>query len=416
MDGAKHIIFFRRGTSLSSATIVARKPPGHVSLTDKRISQGVIMSTPTPPFRADQVGSLLRPQYLHEAREAFATGKIDAEALREVENRAIAEVVKKQEAVGMPSITDGEFRRTYFHLDFYQHLEGVTISGNINASSDAQKSVGFTPPKLSVTGKLRHQYPILLGDYQFLQSQTPAKVKITMPSPTMLHFRGGRAGIDAKAYPDLEEFFADLAQAYRDEIETLYQAGCRNIQLDDTNLAYLCDPKMRADAAARGEDPNTLPALYARIINESIKHDHNDLTIGIHLCRGNFKSTFFASGGYEPVAEVLFNSLNVNSYYLEFDDERSGDFSPLRFVPANKFVILGLVSSKIGELEPHDLITKRLEEAAQYMPKANMGLSPQCGFASTSHGNNLTEEQQWNKLRFVVDIAKEVWGTAGSAR
>jgi 5-methyltetrahydropteroyltriglutamate--homocysteine methyltransferase len=374
------------------------------------------MSTPTPPFRADQVGSLLRPQYLHDAREQFATGKIDAGALREVENRAIAEVVKKQEAVGMPSISDGEFRRTYFHLDFYQHLEGVTISGNINASSDAQKSVGFTPPKLTVTGKLAHKYPILLGDYEFLKTQTPAKVKITMPSPTMLHFRGGRAGIDAKAYPDLEEFFSDLAQCYRDEITSLYNAGCRYIQLDDTNLAYLCDPKMRADAAARGEDPNALPELYARVINDAIKHDHKDLTIGIHLCRGNFKSTFFASGGYEPVAEVLFNKLNVDSYFLEFDDERSGDFSPLRFVPANKFVILGVVSSKIGELESKDFIRSRLDDAAKYMPKNNMGLSPQCGFASTSHGNNLSEEQQWAKLRFIVDLAQEYWGTAGSAR
>jgi 5-methyltetrahydropteroyltriglutamate--homocysteine methyltransferase len=207
-----------------------------------------------------------------------------------------------------------------------------------------------------------------------------------------------------------------LAQAYRDEIESLYRAGCRNIQLDDTNLAYLCDPKMRADAAARGEDPNTLPTLYARIINAAIKHNHPDLTIGIHLCRGNFKSTWFASGGYEPVADVLFNSLNVNSYYLEFDDERSGDFSPLRFVPGNKFVVLGLVSSKIGALETRDSILTRLDEAAKYMDKRNMGLSPQCGFSSTSHGNNLTEEQQWNKLRFIIDIAKEVWGTAGSAR
>lgn len=372
------------------------------------------MSKTSPPFRADQVGSLLRPGYLLEAREQFATGKIDADALREVENRAIAEVVRKQEAVGLSSISDGEFRRSYFHLDFFQHLEGVSISGNINASSDAQKSVGFTPPKLSVTGKLGHRYPILLGDFEFLKQQTNATVKITMPSPTMLHFRGGRAGIDAKAYPDLEEFFADLAQAYRDEIESLYKAGCRYIQLDDTNLAYLCDPKMRADAAARGEDPNALPELYARVINAAIENGHDDLTIGIHLCRGNFKSTFFASGGYEPVAEVLFNQLDVDTYFLEYDDERSGDFAPLRFVPENKFVVLGVVSSKIGELESRDFILSRLDEAAKYMPKGNMGLSPQCGFASTSHGNNLSEEQQWAKLRFIVDLANEYWGTAGS--
>ena len=362
-----------------------------------------------PPFRAEQVGSLLRPAALKAAREQFGNGNITAEALREVENQCIAQAVKKLEEIGMPSISDGEFRRSYFHLDFYQHLDGVKITGNISANSDAEKNVGWTPPRLSVTGKLGHRYPILLGDYEFLQSQTPARVKITMPSPTMLHFRGGRAAIDSTAYPDLEEFFSDAAQCYRDEIKALYDAGCRNIQMDDTNLAYLCDEKMREGARERGDDPDKLPEIYAKLINDSLAGRPDDLMVGIHLCRGNHRSNWFASGGYEPVAEVLFNKLDVDTYFLEFDDERSGDFTPLRFVPENKVVVLGLVSTKSGKMEVRDNVLARLKEASSILPLDNMALSPQCGFSSTSHGNDITEEQQWQKLGLVVDIAKEVW-------
>jgi 5-methyltetrahydropteroyltriglutamate--homocysteine methyltransferase len=226
----------------------------------------------------------------------------------------------------------------------------------------------------------------------------------------MVHFRGGRKAIDIEAYPDMDEFFEDLAQVYRDEINALYKAGCRYIQLDDTNLAYLCDPKMRQGAIERGDDPDDLPRTYAALINDVIDNRPEDLTVGVHLCRGNFRSTWFAQGGYEPVAEVLFNDLNVDAYFLEYDDERSGDFSPLRFVPKNKTVVLGVVTSKRGDLEDKDFVIKRIKEAAKYMPLENMCLSPQCGFSSTVHGNELTHEAQWAKLKMIVNVAREVWG------
>ena len=361
-------------------------------------------------FRADQVGSLLRPAALQKARDQHARKEIDDAALRKVEDASIADIVKKQQSVGLPCVTDGEFRRSYFHLDFFQHLAGVKIDGSIAASSDARERVNFTPPRLSVAGKLGHQYPIMAKDVEYLQSLAPARAKITIPSPTMLHFRGGRAGIDAKAYPDLDDFFEDLAQCYQKEIAALYAAGCRHLQLDDTNLAYLCDPAMRADAAKRGENPDILPALYAKVINKAIAGRPQDMTVGVHLCRGNFRSTWFASGGYEPVADVLFNSLDVDVYMLEFDDERSGDFSPLRYVPDDKQVVLGLISSKKGELEARDHVLRRIEEASGHLALDNLGLSPQCGFASTCHGNDISDQQQWDKLGLVVDIAREVWG------
>lgn len=372
-----------------------------------KLKQKEIVST--PPFRADQVGSLLRPDYLLAARNKAAKGEIGADELRQVEDRAIAEIVKKQEELGFEAVTDGEMRRAYFHLDFLSKLDGVTVTGNIAANSDAEKNVGWTPPRLSVTGKLRHASPIQLEDFKVLQSLTSHTPKVSIPSPSMLHFRGGREAIDAEAYPDMDEFFADLAQCFRDEIESLYAAGCRYIQLDDTNLAYLCDPKMREDARKRGDDPDQLPHIYAKLLNESIRTDHDDLYIGIHLCRGNHRSNWFASGGYEPVAEALFNELNIGAYFLEFDDERSGDFSPLRHVPKDKKVVLGLVSSKTGKLENKRDVIARIKEATRYLPLENLCLSPQCGFSSTHHGNDLTEEQQWAKLALVREIADEVW-------
>lgn len=367
------------------------------------------MSKINPPFRADHVGSLLRPQPLLEMRKRYFKGDISYDDLRAVEDKYIAEAVKKQEATGLQSITDGEFRRAFFHLDFLEQVGGVTVSGAI-AATDTAPNRGFTPPRLEVTGKLRHVKNIQVADFEFLQSQTTATPKVCIPSPTMVHFRGGRKGIDIHAYPDLDEFFEDLAQVYRDEIQALYDAGCRYIQLDDTNLAYLCDPKMRQGAIDRGDDPNELPRTYAELINSVIDDRPSDLTVGIHLCRGNFRSTWFAQGGYEPVADVLFNELNVDAYFLEYDDERSGDFAPLRFVPDNKTVVLGVVTSKRGELEEKDFIIGRIKDAAQYMALENMCLSPQCGFSSTDHGNELTEEQQYAKLRFIVDLAREVWG------
>jgi len=349
-----------------------------------------------PPFRADHVGSLLRPQTVLDARLKFKQGEISAEALRQIEDDAIAATVKKVESIGIQSITDGEFRREYFHLDFLQRLDGVSVTGGIAANPNAKSAGdGFTPPKLSVTGKLRHTRNIQVADYEFLASQASQTPKVSIPSPTMVHFRGGRASIDIESYPDLDLFFEDLAQCYRDEIKALYSAGCRYIQMDDTNLAYLCDPKMRAAAVERGDDPNVLPRTYAALINESLKERPEDLTIGIHLCRGNYRSTWFAEGGYEPVAEVLFNELDVDAYFLEYDDERSGDFKPLRFVPDNKVVVLGIVSTKLSEMESIGDLATRIDEAAQYVPLDQLCVSPQCGFASTVHGNEIPHEQQW---------------------
>jgi len=368
------------------------------------------MSKINPPFRADHVGSLLRPKALLEARERYQNNEIAKAELRRVEDQHIREVVKKQEAIGLRSITDGEFRRTFFHLDFLEQLAGVTVTGSIAASSDAQDKVGFTPPKLSVTGKLRHVKNIQVDDFNYLKSQVSQTPKVTIPSPTMVHFRGGRQAIDIEAYPDLDEFFEDLAQCYRDEINALYQAGCRYIQMDDTNLAYLCDPKMRAGAIERGDDPNELPRTYAALINAVIDDRPSDLTVAVHLCRGNFRSTWFAEGGYEPVAEVLFNELNVDAYFLEYDDERSGDFAPLRFVPDHKTIVLGLVTTKVAELESKQGLIQRVEEASKYVPLDHMCFSPQCGFSSTVHGNQITEADQWAKLELVINTAREIWG------
>jgi 5-methyltetrahydropteroyltriglutamate--homocysteine methyltransferase len=364
-----------------------------------------------PPFRADHVGSLLRTSAVKENRLRWKNGLISAEELREIENIGIAETVKKLESTGMKSITDGEFRRDYFHLDFLKELAGVTVTGGIDANPNAKAAEdGFTPPKLSVTGKLQHVKDIQVADFEFLKSVTTQTPKVSIPSPTMVHFRGGRKSIDINSYPDMDEFFYDLANAYKQEINHLYKAGLRYLQLDDTNLAYLCDPKMRAAALERGEDPNELPRTYAALINSVIDNRPSDLTVGIHLCRGNYRSTWFAEGGYEPVAEILFNSINVDAYFLEYDDERSGDFAPLRFVPKDKMVVLGIISSKLKELEKVDDMAKRIDEAAKYMPLEQMCVSPQCGFSSTHHGNDLTHDDQWRKMELVVNTAIKVWG------
>ncbi len=366
-----------------------------------------------PPFRADHVGSLLRTPEVRENRLRWKNGEISAAELREIEDRAIAETVRKLEATGMRSITDGEFRRDYFHLDFLKELAGVTVIGGIEANPNAKVAEDhFKPPTLSVSGKLRHEKDIQVADFQFLKSVARQTPKVSIPSPTMVHFRGGRKSIDIHSYPDLDLFFEDLAAAYRQEIKHLYDAGLRYLQLDDTNLAYLCDPKMRAAAAERGENPNDLPKTYAALINSVIDGRPADLTVGIHLCRGNYRSTWFAEGGYEPVAEVLFNEINVDAYFLEYDDERSGDFAPLRFVPKEKQVVLGIVSSKIADLEKVDDLRRRIDEAAQFMPLENMCLSPQCGFSSTHHGNALSHDDQWRKMELVVGTAMKVWGTA----
>ena len=366
---------------------------------------------PGPPFRADHVGSLLRPAAIIEARARYRDGALTAAGLREIEDREIEAMIPRLAETGIRSITDGEYRREWFHLDFLRQLGGVTVEGMIAATSDSEETVDQAPPRITVTGPLTHQRDIQIDDYRFVADRTPSGclAKVAIPSPTMAHFRGGRAGIDIESYPDLDVFFDDLARVYRDEIAALYAAGCRYLQLDDTNLAYLCDPGMRQGAVDRGDDPDELPRTYAALINAALKDRPGDLTVGIHLCRGNFRSTYFASGGYEPVAEVLFNELTVDAYFLEYDDERSGDFAPLRFVPDDKTVVLGLVTSKFPELEPVDELAARIDDAARHVPLERLCLSPQCGFSSTIHGNVMTEDQQWAKLRHVVDVAERVW-------
>jgi 5-methyltetrahydropteroyltriglutamate--homocysteine methyltransferase len=365
-----------------------------------------------PPFRADHVGSFLRPAALIDARARFAAGDIDAAELRAVEDEAIRGVVAFQEGLGLRGVTDGEFRRTYFHTDFLLQLDGVEEAGGseVKFHQHGGKELSYAPPVMKIAGKVEHARDIQRRDYEFLASCTTATPKVTIPSPTMLHFRGGRDAIDAAVYPDLDAFYDDLAAAYRAEIASLADAGCRYLQLDYTNLAYLCDDVQRENARKRGMDPDELPRLYARIINDSIRDRPEDMVVCVHLCRGNYRSSWAAEGGYEPVAEVLFNELAVDGYFLEYDDPRSGDFAPLRHVPKGKRVVLGLVTTKLGELESASHIKARIDEAAQHMPLDQMALSPQCGFSSTVHGNDLEVEQQAAKLRLVIDVARQVWG------
>jgi 5-methyltetrahydropteroyltriglutamate--homocysteine methyltransferase len=365
-----------------------------------------------PPFRADHVGSFLRPAPLLEAREKFQKKEITKTVLREAEDRAIRDVVRFQEDLGLRGITDGEFRRTYFHIDFLEQLEGVETKGGIAVSfRSASGKVDFAPPVMHVTKRLRHVRPIQLADFEFLKSATGRLPKVTIPSPTMLHFRGGRQAISRDAYPELEpRFYDDVAACYRAELKALGDAGCRYVQLDDTNLAYLCDPKMREGAKQRGDDPTELPRRYARLINAAIAQRPAGMKVCVHLCRGNFRSAWAAEGGYEPVAEALFNELAVDGYFLEYDDARSGDFSPLRFVPKDKTVVLGLVSTKVGTLESKDELKKRIAEATRFLSAEQLCLSPQCGFSSTVHGNEIARENQAAKLRLVVETAREVWG------
>ena len=364
-----------------------------------------------PPFRADHVGSFLRPKFLLDAREQFRTGAIDGAKLRAVEDDAIRGIVKFQEDLGLRGVTDGEFRRTYFHIDFLTQLEGVETKGGIHVKFHSAKGeVDFEPPVMQVTGTVRHNKPIQRADFEFLKSATRRTPKVTIPSPTMLHFRGGRNAISREAYPDLEQFYADVAAGYADELKSLGAAGCTYVQLDDTNLAYLCDEKMREGARQRGDDPNELPRRYAKLINAAIADRPEGMTVCVHLCRGNFKSAWAAEGGYEPVAEVLFNELAVDGYFLEYDDARSGDFAPLRHLPKGKTVVLGLVSTKIGQLESKDALKRRIDEAAKFAPIEQMCVSPQCGFSSTVHGNEIAVESQASKLRLVVETARDVWG------
>jgi 5-methyltetrahydropteroyltriglutamate--homocysteine methyltransferase len=368
-----------------------------------------------PPFRANHVGSLLRPPELLQAREKHQKGELGAAQLRTVEDRCIREAVKMQEEIGMQGVTDGEFRRGLWHADFLSQFDGIKVVEGLlpesarhfqNPDADVQRS----PTQFVVTGKLGHPRGIETENFRFLASVTKNIPKQCIPSPSLVHFRTGRAGIDKAAYPDMEEFFADLARVYREEIAALAAAGCRYLEIDDVNFAYLCDSKMREGARKIGDEPDKLPLLYANLINECIKDRPANMTVCTHLCRGNFRSSWVAEGGYDPVAEVLFNALKVDGYFLEFDTPRAGNFAPLRYLPKGKKLILGLVTSKSGALEDPADLKRRIDEASRFVALDQLGISPQCGFGSTVLGNKLTIDEQIAKLKLVVQVAREVWG------
>ncbi|MDQ4002650.1 MAG: 5-methyltetrahydropteroyltriglutamate--homocysteine S-methyltransferase [Actinomycetota bacterium] len=368
----------------------------------------------TPPFRADHVGSLLRPPELLQAREDFAAGRISAEDLRGVEDEAIREVVRMQEEVGLQSATDGEFRRASWHMDFIYQLGGIEqVEGDIKVEfRNDEGSLEFTPAALRVERRVGLQEPIFTEAFRFLKEQvTTATPKQTIPSPSMVHYRGGRAAIDEEVYPDLEGFWEDLADAYAEEVRALGQLGCTYLQFDDVSLAYLNDPRQRERVANElGGDAEHQHEIYIRTINRAISDKPEGMSITTHMCRGNYRSSWAAEGGYDFVAEALFGELEVDGFFLEYDDARSGGFEPLRFVPKGKMVVLGLVTSKRGELEDKDQLKRRIEEASRFVDIDQLCLSPQCGFSSTFEGNDLTREQQWDKLRLIVETAQEVWG------
>lgn len=372
------------------------------------------MTAPRPPFRADHVGSLLRPAYLSDAREQLAAGTIDAAAFDEVADRAVKEIIQLQEDVGLLGITDGEARRDTWHMDYIYQIGGIT-------KRDSDMKVRFhneggdiewTPAKLAVVDRLNLPSTIFEGAFTFLRDNVRRGVpKLTIPSPSMVHYRGGREAVSAEVYPDLAAFYADLSAVYAREIAGLGELGCTYLQLDDTSLAYLNDPAQRAMIAAQGEDADTQHETYIRIINDAVKDRPAGMTITTHLCRGNFRSSWVASGSYDHVADALFNTLDVDGYFLEFDDERSGGFEPLRLLPkGHKRVVLGLVTTKHGELEDTDTIKRRIEAAAKFAPMEQLCLSAQCGFSSTKEGNDITPDQQRAKLEMIVAIAMDMWG------
>ena len=364
----------------------------------------------TPPFRADHVGSLLRPKELQAARLARRAGTMTPEALREIEDRCIAAAIAKQESIGLRAATDGEYRRAYWHYDFVSGLDGVEIY-------EPEQKIQFKgnvplDHALRVNSRVGFGKPIMLDDYNYVASHVHNSVaKQTIPSPSVVHFRGGRNAIDPASYPTLDGFFTDLGEAYHKAVGSFADAGCKYLQIDEVNIAYLCDPEQIAALKARGDHVENLLHIYGEMLNRAIEAKPADMTISMHLCRGNFRSTFVATGGYEPVAEVLFNQINANAYFMEYDSDRAGGFEPLRFVPrGDKIVVLGLITSKTGDLETKDELKRRIDEAAKYLPLEQLALSPQCGFASTEEGNTLTEDQQWAKLELCVDVARDVWG------
>jgi 5-methyltetrahydropteroyltriglutamate--homocysteine methyltransferase len=368
----------------------------------------------SPPFRADHVGSLLRPPDLLQARADHAAGRIDDEALRAIEDEAIRDVVRMQRDAGMRTVTDGEFRRASWHMDFIYRLDGVSQApGHLTVKfHNAEGDIEFTPAALHIDGRLGVSETIFGEDFRFLTEvaeagQTP---KLTIPSPSMVHYRGGRAAIDEAVYPDLDAFWSDLTAAYAEQVRRVGELGCTYLQFDDTSLAYLNDPKQREMVAAQGSDAEHLHEAYISHINEALAGRPDGMAITTHMCRGNFRSSWVAEGGYDFVAEALFNELGVDGFFMEWDDERSGGFEPLRFVPKGKTVVLGLVTTKRGDLETKDELKRRIEEASQHVDVDQLCLSPQCGFSSTVEGNVLSRAQQAAKLRLIVEVAEEVWG------
>jgi len=358
-----------------------------------------------PPFRADQVGSLLRPAELAQARKRFRNKELSSGEIRSLEDKFIAEAIAKQEAIGLESITDGEMRRDWWHLDFMTQLDGVVAIANPGPKFGGAEE---QPPIPSVTGKVGCSQPIMVRDFSYLKSMTSRTAKFTIPSPSMLHLRGGRSSISKTVYPDLAEFWADTATAYAKAIGQFADAGCSYLQLDDVSFSYLCDPKIRETAKKNGDDPDKLPRAYAEATSAALKDRPAGMTVTMHTCRGNFKSSWVASGGYESVAEAMFSS-DVDAFFMEFDDQRSGGFEPLRYLPKHKKVVLGLVTTKVGELESKDFLLQKIKAAEKFVPLENLCLSPQCGFSSTHHGNALSFDEQWRKLERVVEVANEVW-------
>jgi 5-methyltetrahydropteroyltriglutamate--homocysteine methyltransferase len=361
------------------------------------------------PSRADHVGSLLRPVALREARQQHAAGTMSAEALRAVEDRCIQEAIRMQEEIGLQAVTDGEYRRAFWHYDFLAGLDGVKMVETAAPVqfSGTQQLLSIGP---AVTGKLDYTTDHMVEHFIFLKNNTRVTPKQAIPSPTALHYRSGRKAISAAVYPRLEDFFDDLGLAYQKAMAAFASAGCTYLQLDEVYLAYLCDPKQHEELRSRGENPEGLVQIYANLINLAIAERPAGMTLAMHLCRGNFRSSWIAQGGYEPVADVLFNQIGIDVYFMEYDSERAGGFAPLRLLPRDKMVVLGLVTSKTGELEDKDVLKRRIDEAAQYVALDQLALSPQCGFASTEEGNLLTYDQQRAKLALVVEVAHEVWG------
>ncbi len=365
-----------------------------------------------PTLRADHIGSILRPQWLIEAREARAAGALTPAQLRVIEDSCIRDVVARQEAAGLHAITDGDYRRGAFHIDFLTQLAGIEYRARGFEKFQGPVQDGYAPAVFETVGAIAHTHDITVEDFAFLRDATTRVPKVTLPSPTFAHCRGGRDAIDLAAYPDLDRFFFDLAAAYRAEIASLARAGCRYVQLDEVHYTFFCDPKLAGGLRARGDDPQRLAVTYAKLINDSIAGCPEDMIIGVHLCRGNHRSSWVADGGYEPVAEVLFNEIKADRFLLEYDSSRAGGFEPLRFLPKGKFAVLGLVTTKTGEIETADLLRRRIDEAARYVTPDQLAISPQCGFASSVPGNLITPESQWAKLELCVKVATAMWGSA----